>query len=93
MIIIYCANKFNYQNDDFFLWLTLSDKCNISWQRKFVLGFLAKNLDVCYSVKKEGKGMEENKIEKLQEDLKLAIKEERYEDAAKIRDEIKKMSK
>ena len=31
--------------------------------------------------------------EKLQEDLKQAIKEERYEDAAKIRDEIKKMSK
>ena len=35
----------------------------------------------------------ENKLEKLQEDLKVAIKEERYEDAAKIRDEIKKMSK
>lgn len=34
----------------------------------------------------------ENKLEKLQEDLKLAIKEERYEEAAKIRDEIKKMS-
>ena len=35
----------------------------------------------------------ENKLEKLQENLKAAIKEERYEDAAKIRDEIKKMSK
>ena len=33
----------------------------------------------------------EQKLEKLQEDLKQAIKEERYEDAAKIRDEIKKM--
>ena len=32
-------------------------------------------------------------IEKLQEDLKIAIKEERYEDAAKIRDEIKKLEK
>ena len=30
------------------------------------------------------------KIEKLKNDLKQAIKEERYEDAAKIRDEIKK---
>ena len=29
-------------------------------------------------------------LEKLKEDLKKAIKEERYEDAAKIRDEIKK---
>ena len=34
-----------------------------------------------------------NRIEKLQEDLKQAIKEERYEDAAKIRDEIKKGDK
>ena len=42
-------------------------------------------------VDKENKA--ENKLEKLQEDLKVAIKEERYEDAAKIRDEIKKMSK
>lgn len=31
------------------------------------------------------------KLEKLQMDLKNAIKEERYEDAAKIRDEIKKI--
>ena len=33
----------------------------------------------------------ENKLEKLKEDLKNAIKEERYEDAAKLRDEIKKL--
>ena len=32
----------------------------------------------------------ENKLEKLQKDLKKAIADERYEDAAKIRDEIKK---
>ena len=31
-----------------------------------------------------------SKLKKLNEDLKQAIKEERYEDAAKIRDEIKK---
>lgn len=30
-----------------------------------------------------------NKIEKLKDDLKQAIKDERYEDAAKLRDEIK----
>ena len=35
----------------------------------------------------------DNKLKKLQSDLKLAIKEERYEDAAKIRDEIKKEQK
>jgi len=31
-----------------------------------------------------------NEVDKLKEDLKQAIKEERYEDAAKIRDELKK---
>lgn len=30
-----------------------------------------------------------NKLDELQKELKLAIKEERYEDAAKLRDEIK----
>ena len=34
---------------------------------------------------------EESQIEKLQKDLQKAIKDERYEDAAKIRDEIKKL--
>ena len=37
--------------------------------------------------------VQENEIEKLQEQLKEAIKEERYEDAAKIRDEINLMRK
>lgn len=32
-----------------------------------------------------------SKVEKLQNDLKKAIKEEKYEEAAKIRDEIKKI--
>lgn len=40
--------------------------------------------------KQEKQEKVENKKEKLQEELKKAIKEERYEDAAKIRDEIKK---
>lgn len=35
----------------------------------------------------------ENKKKKLENDLEKAIKEERYEDAAKIRDEIKEMNK
>ena len=34
----------------------------------------------------------DGKLEKLQKDLKKAIAEERYEDAAKIRDSIKKIS-
>ena len=37
--------------------------------------------------------MKQEKMEKLQEQLKEAIKEERYEDAAKIRDEINLMKK
>ena len=40
---------------------------------------------------KKTKTDKEEQIQKLNKDLKLAIKEERYEDAAKIRDEIKKM--
>ena len=36
---------------------------------------------------------EENEVEKLQKDLQKAIKDERYEDAAKIRDEVKKIEK
>lgn len=35
----------------------------------------------------------EDKIKKLQNELDIAIKEERYEDAAKIRDQIKEMNK
>lgn len=41
------------------------------------------------TVIKEANKTEENKTEKLKQDLRIAIKEERYEDAAKIRDEIK----
>ena len=41
---------------------------------------------------KEKNNTENSKLDKLQRDLKKAIKEERYEDAAKLRDEIKKMS-
>ena len=43
--------------------------------------------------KKETETTRESKIEKLEKDLKDAIKEEKYEEAAKIRDEIKKLSK
>ena len=44
--------------------------------------------------KKERKeSKEQSKIEKLQEELKAAIQEERYEEAAKLRDEIKKLEK
>ena len=45
---------------------------------------------------KEEKAKEDkhfSKIDTLKEDLKKAIEEERYEDAAKIRDEIKKLEK
>lgn len=47
------------------------------------------------NINKESTKVEEKKseLDKLEEDLKSAIKEERYEDAAKIRDEIKKLEK
>ncbi len=44
--------------------------------------------------KKETKEPQENdKLQKLENELKQAIKEERYEEAAKLRDEIKKINK
>ncbi len=43
--------------------------------------------------KKAENQSDDNKIQKLEEELKQAIKEERYEDAAKIRDEIKRTEK
>ena len=44
------------------------------------------------TAKSQQKDEKQEKIDKLNEELKLAIKEERYEDAAKIRDELKKLS-
>ena len=43
-------------------------------------------------VEKKEEVKEENKLEKLNKELEKAIKDERYEDAAKIRDEIKKLN-
>lgn len=43
--------------------------------------------------KVNGNKKDSSELEKLQNDLKTAIKEERYEDAARIRDEIKKIDK
>lgn len=56
------------------------------------LGKISNN-NVKFENKEEQKNKKDtdNKLEKLQEDLKQAIKEERYEDAAKIRDEIKNL--
>lgn len=45
------------------------------------------------NIKESDKNGKETKLEKLQKELKKAIKEERYEDAAKLRDEIKKFEK
>lgn len=54
------------------------------------------NLNVDKEIKDKAVKMiskEVSRIENLQEDLKKAVKEERYEDAAQIRDEIKKIEK
>ena len=52
---------------------------------------MSKPLEVTKQVKHNNKIS--NKLEELKLQLKQAIKEERYEDAAKIRDEIKKFNK
>lgn len=46
-----------------------------------------------FEAKEEKTSAEDLKIEKLKEDLKNAIKEERYEDAAKLRDKIQELDK
>ena len=60
-------------------------------------GRKALNSNLKDNVKYENKEIKEetkdNKLEKLQKDLKKAIAEERYEDAAKIRDEITELKK
>lgn len=57
------------------------------------LGKISDN-NVKFDKKEEQKNQNstDKKLEKLQDELKQAVKEERYEEAAKIRDEIKKMS-
>ena len=45
------------------------------------------------NVEQTNTNKEKNELEELKQKLKQAIKEEKYEEAAKIRDEIKKMSK
>ena len=59
------------------------------------MGRKALNSSINNEIKKEIKeeNKEETKLQKLQSDLKKAIADERYEDAAKIRDEIKKIEK
>lgn len=65
------------------------------------IGRLGKVIDGNNILKKENNENEKvdlvnnqvNKFDKLKEDLKTAIREERYEEAAKIRDEIKKEEK
>lgn len=59
-----------------------------------------KNIDNMNEIKNEVKednnsdnNSEKTELQKLQNDLKKAIADERYEDAAKIRDEIKKIEK
>ena len=60
------------------------------------MGRKALNNSINNTVKKETEKeikKEETKFQKLKNDLKKAIADERYEDAAKIRDEIKKLEK
>ena len=63
--------------------------------RKYVNKNMERNLNNVGAncVRPQKETTQENKLEKLQKDLKKAIAEERYEDAAKIRDQIKSIDK
>ena len=53
-----------------------------------------KNINIDKHIEKKNNTVayaKDNELEKLKKDLKQAIQEERYEDAAKLRDEIKKL--
>ena len=54
---------------------------------------IVKNMEEKQKELNKNKEKQKDSKESLEEKLKLAIKEERYEDAAKIRDEIKKINK
>mgnify|MGYP000006626288 FL=1 len=54
---------------------------------------IVKNMEEKQKELNKNKENKKDSKESLEEKLKLAIKEERYEDAAKIRDEIKKFNK
>ena len=54
---------------------------------------IVKNMEAKQKELKKEKSNKKDDTKSLEEQLKLAIKEERYEDAAKIRDEIKKQNK
>ena len=61
------------------------------------LGRLGKLEEINVDSKNNSKSLEEskneNKLENLKEQLKQLVKDEKYEEAAKIRDEIKKLEK
>lgn len=60
------------------------------WETKEEKGVTKETVQNKSKIKTENQKVEKDKVEELKEKLKQAIKEERYEDAAKLRDEIKK---
>lgn len=52
---------------------------------------IKQNLDEKENINSNEKAKNINKVDELKEELKQAIKEERYEEAAKLRDEIKNL--
>lgn len=85
-----CYETFSNKIDSILKNLHASNR-HIGRKGKIVKPVLNK-ADIKEEVRQETKQDSEiSKIDSLKEDLKKAIKEERYEDAAKIRDKIKKM--
>ena len=84
-----CYNVFSNKIDSLLKRLHGSSKY---MGRKALNSSVSINNDIKKEEKEETK-KEETKLQKLQNDLKKAIADERYEDAAKLRDEIKKIEK
>lgn len=92
-----CADCYNVFNEQIDLLLKNIQGAN----RHIGRGLNASNIDnnskkvtpnTQIKMKKNEEKKENNQLEQLEKELKIAIQEERYEDAAKIRDKIKKLN-
>ena len=87
-----CYNVFSEKLDKIFKNIHGSNRY-IGRKGKEVIGEKFKTLDKKEDIKNKEEKLEtkEDKLIKLKEELAKSIKEERYEDSAKLRDEIKKI--
>ena len=88
-----CSDCYNYFSEKMDFILKKLHGSNIHTGKKLNQKIKSTKINVKNKIENDVKETNENNMLKLQKDLNIAIKEERYEDAAIIRDEIKKIEK